>query len=234
MRIASLVPSSTEMLFTLGLGDQVVAVTHECDWPPAATFGSASHGSVEWSSAWTGPSMPGRARSWAAAWRESRASVAADSGGSPAVPSRRGAAYVTDNAVGPIAELIDGLTDYRNDNGANIKSAGGRAVVQHLVGEDGEMEFEWEEFEHTNLVLARWLFQREVMRRFQGALGVAPTDSPKFDARVRFGSRAHKAIQKVAEDVVKEYIENVYLKSNRSWQMRWRVWRRPCAHTSQD
>ena len=33
MRIASLVPSSTEMLFELGVGDQVVAVTHECDWP---------------------------------------------------------------------------------------------------------------------------------------------------------------------------------------------------------
>ncbi|HZO58333.1 MAG TPA: cobalamin-binding protein [Solirubrobacterales bacterium] len=29
-------PSSTEMLFALGLGDQVVAVTHECDWPPEA------------------------------------------------------------------------------------------------------------------------------------------------------------------------------------------------------
>ena len=36
MRIASLVPSSTEMLFELGLGDGVVAVTHECDWPPEA------------------------------------------------------------------------------------------------------------------------------------------------------------------------------------------------------
>jgi iron complex transport system substrate-binding protein len=36
MRIASLVPSSTEMLFQLGLGDQIVAVTHECDWPPEA------------------------------------------------------------------------------------------------------------------------------------------------------------------------------------------------------
>jgi iron complex transport system substrate-binding protein len=37
MRIASLVPSSTEMLFALGLGDGVVAVTHECDHPPEAT-----------------------------------------------------------------------------------------------------------------------------------------------------------------------------------------------------
>jgi iron complex transport system substrate-binding protein len=35
MRIASLVPSSTEMLFALGLGPQVVAVTHECDHPAA-------------------------------------------------------------------------------------------------------------------------------------------------------------------------------------------------------
>src|SRR3954467_5490409 len=33
MRIASLVPSATEMLFALGLGDSVVGVTHECDYP---------------------------------------------------------------------------------------------------------------------------------------------------------------------------------------------------------
>lgn len=37
MRIASLVPSATEMLFALGLGESVVGVTHECDWPPAAS-----------------------------------------------------------------------------------------------------------------------------------------------------------------------------------------------------
>src|SRR3954468_18150464 len=36
MRIASLVPSATEMLFALGLGDSVVGVTHECDYPPEA------------------------------------------------------------------------------------------------------------------------------------------------------------------------------------------------------
>jgi iron complex transport system substrate-binding protein len=33
MRIASLVPSATEMLCALGLRDSVVAVTHECDYP---------------------------------------------------------------------------------------------------------------------------------------------------------------------------------------------------------
>jgi iron complex transport system substrate-binding protein len=36
MRIVSLVPSATEMLFALGLGDDVVAVTHECDFPAEA------------------------------------------------------------------------------------------------------------------------------------------------------------------------------------------------------
>jgi iron complex transport system substrate-binding protein len=36
MRIVSLVPSATEMLFALGLGSDVIAVTHECDYPPAA------------------------------------------------------------------------------------------------------------------------------------------------------------------------------------------------------
>jgi iron complex transport system substrate-binding protein len=36
MRIVSLVPHATELLFALGLGPEVVAVTHECDHPPAA------------------------------------------------------------------------------------------------------------------------------------------------------------------------------------------------------
>ncbi|MGB7588211.1 MAG: cobalamin-binding protein, partial [Solirubrobacterales bacterium] len=36
MRVASLVPSATEMLFALGLGESVVGVTHECDYPREA------------------------------------------------------------------------------------------------------------------------------------------------------------------------------------------------------
>jgi iron complex transport system substrate-binding protein len=37
MRIVSLVPHATELLFALGVGAEVVGVTHECDYPPAAT-----------------------------------------------------------------------------------------------------------------------------------------------------------------------------------------------------
>jgi iron complex transport system substrate-binding protein len=33
-RIASLLAGATEMLYGLGLGERVVAVSHECDWPP--------------------------------------------------------------------------------------------------------------------------------------------------------------------------------------------------------
>ena len=36
MRIVSLVPHATELLFALGLGEQVVGVTHECDHPAEA------------------------------------------------------------------------------------------------------------------------------------------------------------------------------------------------------
>jgi len=37
MRICSLLPSATEILYALGLGDSVVGVTHECDFPPEAS-----------------------------------------------------------------------------------------------------------------------------------------------------------------------------------------------------
>lgn len=36
MRIVSLLPSATEWLFAMGVGDRVVGVTHECDHPPQA------------------------------------------------------------------------------------------------------------------------------------------------------------------------------------------------------
>lgn len=36
MRIISLLPSATEIVFALGLGEDLAAVTEECDWPPEA------------------------------------------------------------------------------------------------------------------------------------------------------------------------------------------------------
>ena len=36
VRIVSLLPSATEIVYALGLEDDLVGVTHECDWPPQA------------------------------------------------------------------------------------------------------------------------------------------------------------------------------------------------------
>ncbi|HEU0168463.1 MAG TPA: cobalamin-binding protein [Chloroflexota bacterium] len=36
MKVVSLLPSATEIVFSLGLGNQLVGVTHECDYPPEA------------------------------------------------------------------------------------------------------------------------------------------------------------------------------------------------------
>jgi iron complex transport system substrate-binding protein len=36
VRILSLLPSATEIVYALGLEDELVGVTHECDWPPEA------------------------------------------------------------------------------------------------------------------------------------------------------------------------------------------------------
>src|SRR5215471_10270265 len=35
-RIVSFLPSATEMIYALGLDENLFGVTHECDWPPAA------------------------------------------------------------------------------------------------------------------------------------------------------------------------------------------------------
>ena len=127
-------------------------------------------------------------------------------------------AYDTSEAVDPVEQLVRQLTDYRQDDGTNTKSKGGRVVVQRRIAAsdiDGLEEYQWEEFEHSNLVSARWVFQREVRRRFAGALGLVATTSPKFDALVGFGSNAYIHLQKVAEQVVDAYADNVNLKQRR-------------------
>ena len=49
MRIVSLLPSATEMICEIGLGDQLFGVTHECDYPlhvtklPRVTTSSIPH-----------------------------------------------------------------------------------------------------------------------------------------------------------------------------------------------
>ena len=44
MKIVSLLPSATEIVFALGLGDELAAVTEECDYPAEVTTSRSSRG----------------------------------------------------------------------------------------------------------------------------------------------------------------------------------------------
>ncbi|HWG73358.1 MAG TPA: ABC transporter substrate-binding protein [Acidimicrobiales bacterium] len=59
MRIVSLLPSATEILFAVGAGDDVVGVSFECDFPPQARFRRIVSTSAL-SGASTGASTPGQ------------------------------------------------------------------------------------------------------------------------------------------------------------------------------
>jgi type III restriction enzyme len=114
----------------------------------------------------------------------------------------------------PIEKLIrDALLDFRA-GGANVQGAGAKALVRQRIGEGEAAEVEWIERDHGNAVSARWIFQTAVRRQFPLALQVTASDDPKLDAQVELGSPADTHIRKMADEVVKAYLENVVLKQN--------------------
>lgn len=120
-------------------------------------------------------------------------------------------AYDARQAIKPIERVVAGLPDYRGDS-VNTRGQGQRRIVQQQVGESALTgEADWQEFEQSNLVSARWVFAREIRRRFSGALQVVSTATPPFDARIGLGSAAHVQITKLAADVVSAYVDNVSL-----------------------
>jgi type III restriction enzyme len=116
------------------------------------------------------------------------------------------------DAVDPIQEAIDDMTDYRSDSGANVRSVGSRALVRQRVGDGSEAEVEWVTYEAGNTVSARWVFQLEVARRYPAALEVCGSDNPKFDARIELGSRADKHFRELADKIVALYLVNTRLR----------------------
>ena len=118
-------------------------------------------------------------------------------------------------AKDPIAKIIkDDLMDFRGDTSSKVQGAGAKALVQQRVGEGGDAEVEWVEREHGNAVSARWIFQTAVRRQFPLALQVTASDDPKFDALIEIGSPADAHVRKMADQIVRLYLENVVLKQN--------------------
>lgn len=119
-------------------------------------------------------------------------------------------AYDSKDTIKPIEVLIENLSDYRKDE-VNTRGLGSRRIAQQKVGGGPADGSDWETFEQSNLVSARWIFHREVRRQFARALEVASTASEKFEARIGLGSAAYEHISDVAHKVVDAYLKNVAL-----------------------
>ena len=107
MRIVSLLPAATEIVWALGLGDDLVGISHACDFPPgvagrpvvtrpaAALAGAASHRVAAAAAAGSGPPLVDVDDTLLAALRPdlvlagSRAGAAAPDFGRPAAGCRR-------------------------------------------------------------------------------------------------------------------------------------------------
>lgn len=112
-------------------------------------------------------------------------------------------------AQAPIQALMSNFTDYRQDN-LNTKGEGSRKVSRQRIGEASEAS-EWEVFQQASQVSARWIFHREVQRRYRAALNVVNLAEPKLNAVIGMGSPAFSAIRDLAEKVVKQYVDDVRL-----------------------
>jgi len=107
----------------------------------------------------------------------------------------------------PIDAVLSKLHDYRGDT-TNTVAGGKRIIVSRRVGVLGGDSAEWEDYEHTQQVLARWIFVRSIKRLFPEALGATVTDDPRFDARIGLGSVAEEQVKAIATEVVDTYLEH--------------------------
>lgn len=109
----------------------------------------------------------------------------------------------------PIVQLIRDFPDFRNDT-VNTNGEGSRKLSKQRLGEDSE-ESEWEVFEQASRVSARWVFHREVQRRYRPALNVVNLAEPKFDAQIGMSSPAFAQVRDLADKVVKQFVDDVRL-----------------------
>lgn len=107
----------------------------------------------------------------------------------------------------PIRAVMQHLHDYRNDT-TNTVAGGKRVLVTRKVGEQSDGSPEWEDYEHSCNVLARWIFVRRIKEMYPAALGAAPTDDPRFDATIGLGSAADHQVGELAREVVMAYLEH--------------------------
>lgn len=113
-------------------------------------------------------------------------------------------------AQSPIAKLLAEFPDFRGDT-VNTVGRGFRRAARQKVGGAADGDTEWEEYQHASQVSARWVFHREVQRRYKQALNVVNLAEPKLNAVIGVGSPAYAQTRSLAEKVVEQYISDVLL-----------------------
>ncbi|MEG7978756.1 MAG: hypothetical protein NY202_02405 [Mollicutes bacterium UO1] len=63
----------------------------------------------------------------------------------------------------------------------------------------------------TELITARAVFYREIIRKLPALRGMILLDEPKFDALVGFKSNVYRQITRIAEETIKVYLANCQL-----------------------
>ena len=114
-------------------------------------------------------------------------------------------------AAEPVEKVLAKVHDYAGDT-VNTKGEGRRRTVQQAIGSNEAVDTDWVQFEQSNRVNARWVFRREVSRRYRPALTVIDTDGAKFDAKVGVGSSAYQSLADNAAEAVDEYLRHAVIK----------------------
>ena len=114
-------------------------------------------------------------------------------------------------AAEPVEKVLAKVHDYTGDT-VNTKGEGRRRTVQQAIGSNEAADTDWVQFEQSNQVNARWVFRREVSRRYRPALTVIDTDGAKFDAKVGVGSSAYQSLADNAAEAVDEYLRHAVIK----------------------
>lgn len=113
--------------------------------------------------------------------------------------------------LAPVDKVLAKIHDYSLDT-VNTRGVGRRRTVQQAIGANETADSEWVDFEQSNRVNARWVFRREVSRRYRPALMVMHTDGEKFDAKVGVGSSAYTGLTDSAAEAVDEYLRHAVVK----------------------
>jgi type III restriction enzyme len=106
-----------------------------------------------------------------------------------------------------IKRIVDSIPDFRADS-VNTVGNGEKQVVRQRVGSDQHAPDIWVEVPHSNLVNARFVFNREIQKHYAAAAEPCEMHEAKFDAKIEYNSRAADLLRQSAIDVVDTFLEH--------------------------